>query len=119
MAARLKACRPLFTFEHQGPMEVQPYHMWYMIPPCSMHSAVTSRPASASQAADNLPLYGVCCYMEEMVHRPPALLASKYPNSTKPLSRYLVAAPRCYAFLTHFPFFALHMKVGAGKHSAR
>lgn len=63
------------------------------------------------QAADNLPLYGVCCYMEEMVHRPPAVLASKYPGSTKPLSRYLVAAPRCYAFLTHFPFFALHMKV--------
>ena len=49
--------------------------------------------------------------MEEMVHRPPAVLASRYPDSTKPLSRYLVAAPRCYAFLTHFPFFALHMKV--------
>jgi len=47
------------------------------------------------------------------VHRPPAVLASKYPGSTKPLSRYLVAAPRCYAFLTHFPFFALHMKVSS------
>ena len=56
--------------------------------------------------------------MEEMLHRPPALLASKYPDSTQPLSRYLVAAPRCYAFLTHFPFFALHMKVGARKPSA-
>ena len=62
--------------------------------------------------ADNLPLYGVCCYMDEMVHRSPAVLASAYPNSNKPLSRYLVAAPRCYAFLTHFPFFSLHMKVG-------
>jgi hypothetical protein len=78
-----------------------------------LHSADSSTAFSTTQAADNLPLYGVCCYMEEMVHRPPALLASKYPNSTKPLSRYLVAAPRCYAFLTHFPFFALHMKVGA------
>jgi hypothetical protein len=76
---------------------------------------VTSVPVFTMQAADNLPLYGVCCYMEEMVHRPPALLASRYPNSTKPLSRYLVAAPRCYAFLTHFPFFALHMKVSGCK----
>lgn len=63
------------------------------------------------QAADNLPLYGVCCYMEEMVHRPPAVLSAAYPNCNVPLSRYLVAAPRCYCFLTHFPFFTLHMKV--------
>lgn len=63
------------------------------------------------QAADNLPLYGVCCYMEEMVHRPPAVLSDAYPNCNVPLSRYLVSAPRCYCFLTHFPFFTLHMKV--------
>jgi hypothetical protein len=78
-----------------------------------LYTAVISTSGCTPQAADNLPLYGVCCYMEEMLHRPPALLASKYPDSTQPLSRYLVAAPRCYAFLTHFPFFALHMKVGA------
>jgi len=63
------------------------------------------------KAADNLPLYGVCCYVEEMVHRPPPMLASQFPEHTKPLSRILVAAPRCYAFLTNFPFFSLHMKV--------
>ena len=67
-----------------------------------------------AQAADNLPLYGVCCYVEEMVHRPPPMLASQFPEHTKPLSRMLVAAPRCYAFLTNFPFFSLHMKVHAG-----
>ena len=64
-----------------------------------------------AQAADNLPLYGVCCYMEEMVHRPPAILSDLWPQCSTPLSRYLVAAPRCYCFLTHFPFFTLHMKV--------
>ena len=63
------------------------------------------------QAADNLPLYGVCCYMDEMVHRPPAILSELWPQCSTPLSRYLVAAPRCYCFLTHFPFFTLHMKV--------
>ena len=65
-----------------------------------------------AQAADNLPLYGVCCYMDEMVHRPPAILGPAFPEcSSVALSRYLVAAPRCYCFLTHFPFFTLHMKV--------
>ena len=63
------------------------------------------------QVADNLPLYGVCCYMDEMVHRPPSLLKAKYPDCNMPLTRYLVAAPRCYCFLTHYPFFSLHMKV--------
>ena len=63
------------------------------------------------QVADNLPLYGVCCYMEEMVHRPPSLLKAKYPDCNMPLTRYMVAAPRCYCFLTHYPFFSLHMKV--------
>ncbi|KAL0035025.1 hypothetical protein WJX79_007211 [Trebouxia sp. C0005] len=63
------------------------------------------------KVADNLPLYGVCCYMDEMVHRPPSLLKAKYPDCNMPLTRYLVAAPRCYCFLTHYPFFSLHMKV--------
>lgn len=63
------------------------------------------------QVADNLPLYGVCCYMDEMLHRPPSLLKAKYPDCNMPLSRYMVSAPRCYCFLTHYPFFSLHMKV--------
>ncbi len=49
--------------------------------------------------------------MDEMVHRPPSLLKAKYPDCNMPLTRYLVAAPRCYCFLTHYPFFSLHMKV--------
>lgn len=63
------------------------------------------------QVADNLPVYGVCCYMDEMLHRPPSLLKAKYPDCNMPLSRYMVSAPRCYCFLTHYPFFSLHMKV--------
>ena len=64
------------------------------------------------QVADNLPLYGVCCYMEEIVHRPPTILRSSNARPLAPLSRYLVSAPRCYCFLTHQPFFSLHFKVG-------
>eukprot|EP00884_Botryococcus_braunii_P022397 jgi/Botrbrau1/8841/Bobra.50_2s0001.1 len=63
------------------------------------------------KVADNLPLYGVCCYMDEIVHRPPQLLRYMYPHCNKPLLRYLVSAPRCYCFLTHYPFFSLHLKV--------
>lgn len=59
--------------------------------------------------ADNLPLYGVCCYMDEVVHRPPTVLQGG-GSLRAPLSRYLVAAPRCYCFLTHYPFFSLHFK---------
>ena len=58
-----------------------------------------------------MPLYGVCCYMDEMLHRPPSMLKPKYPDCNMPLTRYMVAAPRCYCFLTHYPFFSLHMKV--------
>ena len=64
-----------------------------------------------AQAADNLPLYGVCCYMEEVVHRPPTILRGS-SSPSPPLSRYSVSAPRCYCFLTHQPFFSLHFKVG-------
>ena len=65
-----------------------------------------------AQVADNLPLYGVCCYMDEVVHRPPTILsrANGDADPAPPLSRYLVAAPRCYCFLTHYPFFSLHFK---------
>ena len=61
-----------------------------------------------------MPLYGVCCYMDELVHRPPAILRSLFPEHNAPLSRYPVAAPRCYCLLTHYPFFSLHLKVGFG-----
>lgn len=74
-----------------------------------VQSSAVSRIVCA-QAADNLPLYGVCCYMEEVVHRPPTILRTS-GGPSPPLSRYLVAAPRCYCFLTHQPFFSLHFKV--------
>ena len=63
--------------------------------------------------ADNLPLYGVCCYMDEAVHRPPALLGDHLGEVIPPLTKHLVAAPRCYCLLTHYPFFTLHFKVGS------
>ncbi len=63
-----------------------------------------------TQVADNLPLYGVCCYMDELVHRAPTVLQGS-SKLNAPLQRYLVAAPRCYCFLTHYPFFSLHFKV--------
>ncbi|CAL8461897.1 g1428 [Coccomyxa elongata] len=62
------------------------------------------------KVADNLPLYGVCCYMDELVHRAPTVLQGS-SKLNAPLQRYLVAAPRCYCFLTHYPFFSLHFKV--------
>ena len=48
--------------------------------------------------------------MDEVVHRPPTILRGTN-DTAAPLSRYMVAAPRCYCFLTHYPFFSLHFKV--------
>ena len=57
------------------------------------------------------PLYGVCCYAQELVHRPPALARNSFPGATAPLARYMVTAPRCYCLLTRHPFFELHFQV--------
>jgi DENN (AEX-3) domain len=57
------------------------------------------------------PLYGVCCYAKELVHRPPALARDSFPQSNAPLARYMVTAPRCYCLLTRYPFFELHFRV--------
>ena len=64
------------------------------------------------QAGDNLPLYGVCCYMEEAVQQPPWLLQTG-PRAPLPLAHTIPVAPRCYCLLTHYPFFTLHFKVSA------
>ena len=61
------------------------------------------------QSGDNLPLYGICCMMEEMVHQAPWLTSSG-PAPPMPLSRTIPVAPRCYCLLTHYPFFTLHFK---------
>ncbi len=57
------------------------------------------------------PLYGVCCYAKELVHRPPALARDVFPQSNESLARYMVTAPRCYCLLTRYPFFDLHFRV--------
>lgn len=57
------------------------------------------------------PLYGVCCYARELLHRPPALARDTFPGATAPLARYMVTAPRCYCLLTRYPFFSLHFSV--------
>lgn len=57
------------------------------------------------------PLYGVCCYAKEFVHRPPALARDVFPQSNDSLARYMVTAPRCYCLLTRYPFFDLHFRV--------
>ena len=68
-----------------------------------------TRRAAALQSGDNLPLYGVCCLMEEMVHQPP-WLCSTGPAPAMPLTRSIPVAQRCYCLLTHYPFFTLHFK---------
>ena len=65
------------------------------------------------QVADNMPLYGVCCVMDEIAARPPSLAREAGAAIGPRASRYLVAAPRCYCLLTHYPFFMLHLKASA------
>jgi hypothetical protein len=56
-------------------------------------------------------LYAVCCYVKELLHRPPTMARSAYPECTAPLSRYMVVAPRCYCLVSRYPFFSLHFRV--------
>lgn len=70
------------------------------------------------QAGDNLPLYGICCYMDEAVQQPPWLLNTG-PRAPLPLTPTIPVAPRCYCLLTHYPFFTLHFKAcGSGSYAA-
>lgn len=65
------------------------------------------------KVADNAPLYGICVYVQEIVQRPPGILAmnSSTPDNFSSVSRFLVSAPRCYCILTKLPFFELHFEV--------
>ncbi len=65
----------------------------------------------AVQATERLPLYGVCCYVDEFVFLPPPIAGDAVPSSLPGLSRHVVAAPRCYCLLSHYPFFPLHFQV--------
>eukprot|EP00878_Enallax_costatus_P031049 GHUV01033883.1.p1 GENE.GHUV01033883.1~~GHUV01033883.1.p1 ORF type:complete len:573 (+),score=253.43 GHUV01033883.1:357-2075(+) len=59
----------------------------------------------------NFPLYGCCWYVREMLHRPPYLAQQKYRNCKAPFRQCMIAAPRCYCLLSHYPFFELHFRV--------
>eukprot|EP01026_Neomeris_dumetosa_P023667 TRINITY_DN2000_c1_g1_i1.p1 TRINITY_DN2000_c1_g1~~TRINITY_DN2000_c1_g1_i1.p1 ORF type:complete len:486 (-),score=37.31 TRINITY_DN2000_c1_g1_i1:354-1595(-) len=63
------------------------------------------------QSGDDLPVYGICCYAEEMLHRPPPLAKEAFPECTAPVSRYRLTAPRCYCLISKYPFFEWHFKV--------
>lgn len=75
------------------------------------HSFVFMMQVSDPGDAQPRPMYGVCCYARELVHRPPAIARDMFPDATAPLSRYTVAAPRCYCLLTRLPFFSLHFRL--------
>ncbi|GAX83808.1 hypothetical protein CEUSTIGMA_g11233.t1 [Chlamydomonas eustigma] len=53
-------------------------------------------------AGASIPLYGVCCYVDEVLHRPPLLASAK---------QCLIVAPRCYCLVSRYPFFSLHFQV--------
>eukprot|EP00899_Mesostigma_viride_P012489 jgi/Mesvir1/21240/Mv06672-RA.1 len=69
------------------------------------------------QSGESAPLYGVCMVVNEMLNHPPGVARPKDAlkdtscASSMPLSRYLVASPRCYCLLTYYPFFDLHFEV--------
>ena len=81
------------------------------------------------KVAENTTMYGVCVYVSELIQRQPAMVDAANAaahaaggagagaaggsggSERKPLSRYLVAAPRCYCLLTRVPFFQLHFEV--------
>jgi len=63
------------------------------------------------KAGGNLPLYGICMYSEEVLHRPPVLARERYSNCKAPYRQCLIAAPRCYCILSQYPFFPLHFQV--------
>ncbi|XP_057839634.2 uncharacterized protein LOC131049560 isoform X1 [Cryptomeria japonica] len=65
------------------------------------------------KVADNATLYGCCMVVEEVVQKPPGLMAMNADVSVfhSPLSRFFVSAPRCYCILSKMPFFNLHFAI--------
>ena len=70
-------------------------------------------PRPAPQVGANLPLFGVCSVVPEVLHRPPHLARHRYPSCKAPFRSCMIAAPRCYCMLSHYPFFELHFQVGS------
>ncbi|GMH45903.1 hypothetical protein BSKO_13866 [Bryopsis sp. KO-2023] len=64
------------------------------------------------KGGDDLPMFGICYYVNQMVHMPPGLSRSpKFNAKRMALKRHLVVAPRCYCLLSRYPFFDLHFQV--------
>ena len=84
------------------------------------------------RAGENETLYGVCCYVSELVQRQPGMIVAANEamaaaaagnkldggeggtasrSAPPPLSRYLIAADRCYCLISRVPFFSLHFEV--------
>jgi hypothetical protein len=84
------------------------------------HPAPAPRPTPLfSQVAGNLPMFGMCCYSKELIHRAPYLARGKFANCKAPFRQCLIAAPRAYCMLSHYPFFELHFhgREGGGRGS--
>ncbi|GIL81434.1 hypothetical protein Vretimale_989 [Volvox reticuliferus] len=86
----------------------------------SLHEVVYGRHAAARddqcfifllKVGTNLPLYGICCAVPEVLHRPPHLARHLYPTCRMPFRSVMIAAPRVYCLLSHYPFFDLHFQV--------
>ena len=75
------------------------------------HRSIASSFVFTMKNTHGTTLYGVCCLVKELVHRPPCMAQKTYPECNAPLSRYMVVAPRCYCLLTQYPFFSLHFRV--------
>ncbi|GLC38217.1 hypothetical protein PLESTB_001086800 [Pleodorina starrii] len=86
----------------------------------SLHEVVYGRHAAARddqcfifllKVGTSLPLYGVCCAVPEVLHRPPHLARHLFPACRMPFRSVMISAPRVYCLLSHYPFFDLHFQV--------
>ncbi|KAL6065591.1 DENN domain containing protein [Balamuthia mandrillaris] len=59
----------------------------------------------------NLLLYGFCVYQFELLSDKPSFASKPFYTCTLKEENYNVVAPRCYCFLSRFPFFKLHFQV--------
>ena len=83
----------------------------------------------AGEGEEGETTYGVCCYVNELVEREPGMMVAARRASRddgagndaggdgegtatrRKNGRYLIAADRCYCFVSTSPFFSLHFQV--------
>lgn len=82
------------------------------------HKGLTRLHHVRLQVGGNFPLYGCCWYVREMLHRAPYMARQRYRNCQAPFRQCMIAAPRCYCLLSHYPFFELHFRVSSCAHQA-